>query len=191
MSADWLGPIVADPNATPDLGAAACTYAAANLAIFPLKPRDKVPAFPSAHPEGDLLRGKCHGECGRLGHGFYDATTDPDHIRQWWTEDPSRNIGCWVPEGAAIVDVDPRGGGVASMDQVMAQYGRMPATWVAKTGGGGWHYWLEVTAAITFGTKLAAGVEVKHHGNGYVVLPPSIHPSGVAYQWINPQEAPW
>ena len=53
-------------------------YAAAGWSVFPLD--GKQPALRSAHPHGDPLRGRCHGECGRLGHGLYDGSTDPEKV---------------------------------------------------------------------------------------------------------------
>ena len=56
------------------IGAVALRYAALGLPSFPLAPGRKEPAIPAAHPAGDPV---CRGECGRLGHGFHDATTNP------------------------------------------------------------------------------------------------------------------
>ena len=69
----------------------ALRYAAAGWPVFPLAPGEKVPLVKSAHGKGDT----CRGECGKLGHGLYDATCDERTIRNWWGDDgePGANIG--------------------------------------------------------------------------------------------------
>ncbi len=123
-------------------------------------------------------------------HGFHDATTGPDQIAAWWNEHPHRNIGCRPPPGVIVLDIDPRHGGDDAMHKLITQHGPLAPTWVAATGGGGWHYWLLANPA-DIRPKPFPGVEIKHWDNGYVCMPPSIHGSGRAYRWINPTEAPW
>ena len=121
--------------------------------IFPLAERGKTPA---------------------TAHGFKDATTDPEQIRRWWGRWTHANIGlaCGL-SGLAVVDVDPRKGG--RLDSV-----DLPQTLRSKTGGGGWHCFFAGTAKSK--SDLVPGVDLKSIG-GYVVLPPSVHPSGALYQW--------
>jgi putative DNA primase/helicase len=65
-----------------------------------------------------------------------------------------------------------------------------PATPMARTGGGGLHlYFKHPDASIRTGIRVAPGLDVKAEG-GYVVAPPSIGPTGEAYEWIiSPAEA--
>lgn len=66
-----------------------------------------MPALAAAHTAGDPVRGRCRGECGRLGHGLHDATCDPDLIRQWWRARPGANIGvACEPAGLVVLDLD-------------------------------------------------------------------------------------
>ena len=81
-------------------------YAHQGLRVFPLHARGKAPLFPNAHPVGDPLHGICKGECGRLGHGFHDATTDEAKIRAWWEKRPDANIGINPDADLVVVDVD-------------------------------------------------------------------------------------
>ena len=76
----------------PTMLAAALAYAARGWPVFPLKPRDKVPAIPKT--EG--------------GSGFYDATTDPAVIRRWWERWPDANVGLatGAAAGFVVLDVD-------------------------------------------------------------------------------------
>ena len=46
----------------------------------------------------------------------------------------------------------------------------------------GWHAWYLATGPLR--ARLCDGVDLKHHA-GYVVAPPSLHPSGRRYAWGN------
>ena len=48
-------------------------YREAGFATIPLIPRSKTPALGSPHPWGCPEYRTCHGACGRLGRGYYDA----------------------------------------------------------------------------------------------------------------------
>jgi hypothetical protein len=54
------------------MGDYALKYAQQGLAMFPVKPKGKVPI--------------CE-------HGVKDATTDEAQIREWWQKEPEANIG--------------------------------------------------------------------------------------------------
>ncbi|MGF6884974.1 hypothetical protein ABIA39_003451 [Nocardia sp. GAS34] len=135
----------------------ALDYASAGFPVLPLARRGKVPV---------------------TAHGKNDATTDPDAIRAWWSAYPLRNIGIRPPEGVLVLDVDPRAGGN------LETLGPLPETWTAVTGGGGWHLWFRCPGRIRGRLGNTSGVDIKSH-TGYVVVPPSIHPSGTAYTWLN------
>lgn len=145
-----------NPHA-PDFEAYARDYAAAGWPVFPLVPRTKRPA---------------------TAHGKDDATTDPDQIRRWWADTPTANIGMRLPDGVLALDVDPRHGG--SLDQL----GDLPATWTARTGGGGWHLLFRYQGPVVGRVRDTAGIDIKTH-TGYIVVAPSIHPGGGTYTWTN------
>jgi Bifunctional DNA primase/polymerase, N-terminal len=68
--------------------------------------------------------------------------------------------------------------------------GELPPTWTCLTPGGGVHYYLRHTTDERLHT-LGPGLDIKYAG--YVVAPPSIHPSGGRYRWdlgAHPLETP-
>jgi hypothetical protein len=136
-------------------------YRAMGWPLFPLRPREKIPA---------------------TAHGFKDATADRDAWGRWFAVG---NAGIGLPtgttSGVGVVDVDPRNGGDESLDRLQSAHGPLPNTACSLTGGGGRHLLFRVRAPLKT-WKLAPGVDVKLDG-GYVVLPPSIHPSGSSYRW--------
>ena len=142
--------------------AAALNYAGKHLPVFPCQPRDKTPA---------------------VARGFHAATTNPETIKRYWRI-ADRNIG--IPTGAVsgiwILDVDGEAG-EATLRGLQAKEGALPPTREVVTGGGR-HLWFRYTGPIpsTADTRIGAGVHTRGDG-GYVIAPPSIHPSGALYVW--------
>ena len=155
------------------LGSYALGLAGADLPVFPLLPRSKQPRV-----------------AGRFVHGFHDATAAAEVIDRHWYSYPSDNIGVRVPLGMAVVDVDPRHGGWASLAKLQAEHGPLPETWSVRTGSGGRHLWYAV-GEMALRKRLGErrqypGIDVKS-SSGYVVAPPSVHPdTGQRYEWLNP-----
>lgn len=164
----------------------ALNLASAGWPVFPLVRRDKYPAIGAAHAQGTVERKTCRGECGRPGHGLWDASTDPGRIEQMWAGRPFSNIGIALPEHTMVIDTDPRNGGDVALDLLEDRYGELPATLTVASGrgDGGLHRYFARPAGRITDRLLGDGIDVKAHG-GYVVSPPSIHPdSGLEYTWL-------
>jgi hypothetical protein len=132
-------------------------YADYGWSVFPCRPRAKRPLTE---------------------HGFHDATTDADVIASWWAATPWANIGVATEASRlGVLDVDPAG---------LRRYGRMrlPRTPMAITGRGGYHILFRAPAwRVSSGAdKYGKGLDVKAAG-AYIVVAPSIHPSGNLYKW--------
>jgi putative DNA primase/helicase len=111
-------------------------------------------------------------------HGFQDATTDAAVITSWWAATPWANIGVATEASClAVLDVDPAG---------LRRYGRMrlPRTPMAITGRGGYHILFRAPEwRVSSGSdKYGNGLDVKAAG-AYIVVAPSVHPSGNVYKW--------
>jgi Bifunctional DNA primase/polymerase, N-terminal len=157
---------------------AALAYARRGLPVFPCKPRGKVPLIPSCHPDGDEARGVCHGECGKDGHGLWDATLDLDRVRAWWTRWPHANIGVRTGDLLDVLDLDGAKG-IASMEAFASEHGFSLGEPVARTPGGGRHHFFAATG-LGNAAELLEGVDWRGKG-GYVVTGPSVHPNGRPY----------
>lgn len=122
-------------------------------------------------------------------HGHLDATRDPDTIRAWWERWPEAMIGGRVPEHFLVLDIDPRNGG--SIEAIELAAGPLPQTltsWSGR-GDGGRHLWFLRPYGELTSTRLAAGIDLKT--NGYLILPPSLHPAtGKPYTWEVREPAP-
>jgi putative DNA primase/helicase len=167
--------------------AAALEYARAGIAVFPLQPKGKMPLFPSVHPgsspEAVEARERCKPPvCGHVGHGVWDATTDPAIITAWWTAEPHANIGIAAGQsGLLVVDIDTKVGkrGAQTLAALEGEYGRLPRTKTIRTWSGGLHYFFrmpEPPLRNTTGTEKAGlGPDIDTRGEGgYVVAAPSV-----------------
>jgi hypothetical protein len=152
------------------------------MPVFPLAAGSKLPAIQSAHPKEQ--GSECRGECGRDGHGLYDATTDPDKIRYWWSKDPDRNVGIATgAPGPDVVDVDVKPGksGVPSWGKLREAGLVNGYHAVVKTPGTGRHFYFEGTGQGN-GRLPDHLIDFRGRG-GYVVAPPSSDHRG-AYEVI-------
>lgn len=120
------------------------------------------------------------------------ANTQERWINQWWKKWPDANIG--VPTGEAsgwlALDIDTRHGGDASLTALSEEFGDLPATLDAKTGGGGYHIIFAYPKGSNIRNsagKLGEGIDVRGAG-GFIVVAPSTHASGNVYQWLNDNE---
>ncbi len=125
------------------------------------------------------------GKHPRTENGFKDATTNTVIIKQWWERWPNSNIG--IPTGQVnefiAVDIDPRHGGNESLDELIIKYGKLPETAEAITGGGGRHILFKHPKRhISNKTGILPGIDIRGDG-GYIVVSPSIHHTGGAYEW--------
>ena len=123
-------------------------------------------------------------------HGFKDASLDPGIVSAWWTTFPDAGIG--IPTGAGtgfvVLDEDPRHGGTESLAALTAEYGPLPPGPVSRTGGGGHHYlYRHPGGTVPNAVGIRPGLDIRGDG-GYIVVPPSGHPSGGTYEWITPLE---
>jgi hypothetical protein len=143
---------------------AALAYAGRGWPVLPIEPQGKRP-----------LR--------EWGKGVHDATTDPEIIRSWWTRWPSANVAIALPPGIIGVDVDG--------DTGRANLGAMPPTPAVNTGRG-YHYYLRAPKGVTVrnGVGVRPGIDIRATG-GYLVAPPSVHATGVIYDWtLTPEDEP-
>ena len=175
-----------DRQATTLALAHALSAAERGLAVIPLS-RTKLPALRSPH-HADLEPEPCHGECGRLGHGVYDSSTDPVRIRELFAAAPwatGYGIACGLPPHHLIgVDLDTKSGtdsSAALRELALRHLFTIPDTVVVLTPSGGRHLWLSGppdTVVPNSAGRLAPGIDIRGAG-GYLVGPGSRTDHGV------------
>jgi hypothetical protein len=148
--------------------ATALALARHNLAVFPLVPRGKTPAVVG---------------------GFKSATTNAVTITAWWQRLPDCNIGLatGAPSGIFVLDIDGLDG-EAALRKLELAHGLLPDSVETITpghgDGRGRHIWFRHPGGTIPNSagRVAPHVDVRGDG-GYVVTPPSVHPSGHRYAW--------
>jgi hypothetical protein len=143
--------------------AAALQLAQKGLAIFPCQPRGKQPACDT---------------------GLHAATTDIERIDRWWHAVPNLNIGIatGAVSGIFVLDIDGEDG-EGSLLKLESEHGALPPTIEVVTGKGRHCYFRTGKRKISNSVgQLGVGLDVRGDG-GYVIAPPSIHPSGRTYAW--------
>lgn len=133
--------------------------------VFPLAPRTKVP-----------LKGS---------KGCLDASTSEKQIRLWWEMHPTANVAIRTGIKFIALDVDPAKGGEESFDTLKLQHGGVRDTLRQVTGGGGFQLLYQSPSfPVANGENICGwkGIDLRGE-NGYIVGPPSIHPSGKEYFW--------
>ncbi len=146
-----------------DLGVRALLYAEQGWAVVTLQPTSKRP----------LKRSK----------GVHSATSKAWRIRQSWNRHPEANIGIATGSVSRIVVVDIDGRqGEESWKELLD--GRPePPTRQSRTARGR-HLYYRVPDGFIAHTVKRLKLDLKGNG-GYVLAPPSIHPCGVIYRWID------
>lgn len=140
------------------LADAAPAYARRGWPVFPIQVRGKAPLTED---------------------GFKAATTDEDQITAWWSRWPTANIGL-VPgrAGLIVLDIDgPEGEDTAQRLGLLAE----PTLTIATARG--MHLYFRHPGGHIGNRRLAPGLDVRADA-GYVLLPPSVHPSGAKYKRV-------
>jgi len=134
-----------------------------NLALFPVKERDKVPMTQN---------------------GFKDATRDWQDYQKLHGGRP-HNVG--MPTGPInglfVLDLDPRHGGDETFKHLLSQYDTLPPTWQTTTQSGGTHFFFKWDDNRLVGNRanVLPGLDIRGDG-GYVLLPPSRVEGD--YRWV-------
>lgn len=130
------------------------------------------------------------------GHGFKDATLDPEQIDMWDYQEPEANIAMATGDktGVLVIDIDGERGETSVAR--LAEAGRLfTPTATVMTGRGRHLYYRHIKRLRCSASQLAPGIDVRADG-GQAVLPPSRHISGRVYHWcpspieVQPRLAP-
>jgi hypothetical protein len=138
------------------LGHAALHYAEHHgWHVLPLEPRGKRPLW---------------------GLGWEEASTDLLVVASWWEHQPEANVGVACTGDLAVLDIDGEPG-ERTLTRLEERWGRVPTTLEVHTGRGR-HLYFQRPEGLVDGWRYG-GLELK--ASGYVVAPPSVHPSGSRY----------
>jgi KaiC/GvpD/RAD55 family RecA-like ATPase len=130
------------------------------FSVIPLRPKEKLPLFSWAE--------------------FQKRRANESEITKWWTDYPHANIGIVTGKVSSVAVVDLDGPlGIANGMRLA-----LPATMTSLTGEGRQLFYRYREGVCNSASEVAEKVDVRGEG-GYVVAPPSIHPNGKRYQWLD------
>ena len=146
------------------LGKAAIAYATRGFAVFPMRATRKGASHPSWLPRR------------------HQRSCADQHA--WWCENPSYNVAVATGPISKVFVLDVDGlDAEASLRKLEDQHGALPETVESITPRGRHLFFKCENGAIRNSAgAVAPGIDIRGDG-GYVVLPPSIHPSGRSYVW--------
>ena len=149
----------------------ALAYANKGVRVIPIKPGGKYPPI----------------------EGWQNAATnEPTRINEWFNG-PYKNCGVGIATGKfgdrylIVIDIDDRQqfSGSETLYDLEQIHGKLPDTVETKTGTGGRHLYFFTDQPIhnEASGSLGVGIDVRGIG-GQVLAPPTIHPNGKPYQWV-------
>lgn len=153
---------------------AALDYAALGWRVHPCRPGEKLPIL-TDWPKR--------------------ATTDQAIIDRWWGHTPEANIAVATGPGSGVFVLDVDGPeGERTLADLERRHGPLPEIYPMQwTGSGrGWQAFFRYPDGRNIRNsagKLGPKLDTRGDG-GYVVIPPSLHPSGRRYGWATDRE-PW
>jgi hypothetical protein len=139
------------------------------LSVIPLKPKSKVPLLTSWKE-------------------FQTRKASEEEIRSWFAKTVDANIGIvtGIISGIVVIDLDGKEGSISA-----SQIG-IKSRVLSLTGSGKhlfFKYNGEEPTRIWKGNGEHEEVFLRSTGE-YIVAPPSIHPNGKRYRWLNPSKRP-
>ena len=151
------------PRPLSALGSAALRAARHGWQVFPCLERGKAPA---------------------TARGLSNAQTNEQHIIAWWLANPGCNVAVrtGAPSDIVVLDVDGDEGW-DSKHALEDEHGAFPETLSVVTPRGGQHFYFQhprIEIRNTTGYPKPA-LDIRGDG-GYVLMPPSVGPTGRAYE---------
>jgi Bifunctional DNA primase/polymerase, N-terminal len=131
-----------------------------------------------------------------LPNGCHGASTDPAVIALWAIRWPVSNLGLRA-DGRYILDLDGEPA-YESLEVLERHLGPLPRTRTQRSRPGHEHRLFRLPAGVQASGSSSAldsppGIDVRSGAGGYIVVAPSLHPSGTSYELDDRPEAelPW
>jgi len=109
-----------------------------------------------------------------------------EKLRQYWRAHPDSNIGIVTGHVSELVVIDIDGDdGIEALRTIGLDIDDIEAP-IVQSGGGGLHIYCQYPEMSGLATRAGVlpSVDIRADG-GLIIAPPSIHPSGSPYEWID------
>ena len=115
---------------------------------------------------------------------FQKERVTEELLNEWYKKYPNANLAVITGKvsNLIVIDIDS----IEGREAYIAQFGEIHDTIAQTTGkSGGLHLFFKHPGDIDYGNRaqLIKDVDVRADG-GYVIISPSIHPTGVPYTWV-------
>jgi len=107
---------------------------------------------------------------------FQSRRPSKDELRKWF-KSPDVGVGLITGKQSGVVVVDEDSYKEKGIEV------KLSSPLIVQTGGGGRHYYFKYTEGVNNAVNQDKAIDIRGEG-GFVVLPPTKHPSGNNYEWI-------
>ncbi|MDV6302673.1 bifunctional DNA primase/polymerase [Rhodococcus cerastii] len=99
------------------------------------------------------------------------------------------NIGLRMPENVVGIDIDAYHDGLTTLAALVQDLGPLPATprTTARADGSGISFY-RVPNSTLLPSGLGKGIDIVRRGHRYALAPPSLHPEGHPYRWLDTED---
>ena len=104
-------------------------------------------------------------------------------VEGWFTNLSGAGVGVVTGRISNMVVLDVESTCPYPIEDLLKRY---PTQMIAKSGGGGWHLFYQYPTSqsrVSNRVRIFDGADLRADG-GFIVLPPTMHPSGNQYQWV-------
>ncbi len=112
---------------------------------------------------------------------YQKERADVELIKEWWEKYPNANVGIVTGDisGIDVIDIDSQEG----MDNIEKLLPDSLITPIAKTPGGGWHYYHRSTKGMGNAVGFVDHCDFRGTG-GYIIAAPSVGENEKPYAWL-------
>lgn len=105
-------------------------------------------------------------------------------LTEWFTHLSGAGVGVVTGKISGILVLDVENTCPQPIENILRKY---PTNMVSRTGSGGYHLFYQYPSnrgKVSNRVRLFDGIDLRADG-GFIVLPPTRHPSGGTYEWVN------
>ena len=143
------------------------------------KNRDKLNPLPEELLKEELLTDWCKRPAIPVWKKFQNSLASNNEVKQWFTKNPTANIGIVTGKVSNLVVVD------LDSDEAVKTFrdkGWFDGAGVAKSAHGYHIYFSYPDFEVRNSVDKSISVDIRGEG-GYILAPPSVHGSGIEYKW--------